>query len=85
VVSQLELRRVSSGLAEALKTIKLLEGLAPICSYCKGIRNDQGCWLSLENFIQQRSDLKFTHGVCNACMRKHFPDVAKILLDDTEH
>jgi GAF domain-containing protein len=42
VVTQLELKRVSSQLAEALGKIELMAGLIPICSYCKGIRNDQG-------------------------------------------
>ncbi|MBD2104279.1 GAF domain-containing protein [Leptolyngbya sp. FACHB-261] len=84
VVTQLEFRRVSSSLAEALEKIKLIEGLVPICSYCKGIRNDQGCWSTVEKFIKQHSDVDFTHGVCNDCMRQHFPEVAKVLLEDVE-
>jgi GAF domain-containing protein len=42
VVIQLELKRISAQLADALDMIKLMEGLIPICSYCKGIRNDKG-------------------------------------------
>lgn len=84
VVSQLELRRVSARLAEALDKIKLMEGLIPICSYCKGIRDDQGYWSSVEKFIKQHSDVEFTHGICNVCLQKHFPEVAQVLLDDSE-
>lgn len=84
VVSQLELRRVSAKLAEALDKIKLMEGLIPICSYCKGIRDDQGYWSSVEKFIKQHSDVEFTHGICDACLRAHFPEVAKTLLDCSE-
>lgn len=84
VVAQLELRRVSSSLAEALEKIKLMEGLIPICSYCKGIRNDEGYWSTVENFIKQHSDVEFTHGICNDCIRQHFPDVAKVMLEDAD-
>ena len=84
VVTQLELRRVSSNLANALDKIKQIEGLVPICSYCKGVRNDQGYWSTVEKFIQQHSDVEFTHGVCDGCIRQHFPDVAEILLESPE-
>lgn len=84
VVMQLELRRVSSQLAKALDTIELMEGLIPICSYCKGIRDDQGYWSSVEKFIEQHSDVEFTHGVCNTCMRRHFPEVADVLLTKSD-
>ncbi|MBW4640793.1 MAG: GAF domain-containing protein [Gloeocapsa sp. UFS-A4-WI-NPMV-4B04] len=81
VVTQLELRRISSNLANALDKIKQIEGLVPICSYCKGVRNDQGYWSTVEKFIQQHSDVEFTHGVCDGCIRQHFPDVAEVLLE----
>jgi GAF domain-containing protein len=84
VVMQLELQRVSSQLAEALDKIELMAGLIPICSYCKGIRNDQGYWSTVETFIQHYSDVGFTHGVCDSCMQEHFPDVAKILLSESD-
>ena len=84
VVTQLELRRVSSQLADALEKIEIMGGLIPICSYCKGIRNDQGYWSTVEKFIQQYSDVEFTHGVCDRCMRIHFPQVAEVLLDQTD-
>ncbi|MGF1460372.1 MAG: GAF domain-containing protein [Leptolyngbyaceae cyanobacterium] len=79
-VIQLELRRTSSQLAEALATMKLIEGLIPICSYCKGIRNDEGFWLTVENFMMNHADVNFTHGVCDNCMRQQFPEVAEQLL-----
>ncbi|WP_094555512.1 GAF domain-containing protein [Synechococcus sp. 1G10] len=79
VVSQLELRRVSARLALALEKINLIEELIPICSYCKAIRNDAGYWSSVETFIKQHSDVAFTHGVCEACIEKHFPEVAEAM------
>ena len=84
IVTQLELRRVSTQLANALEKIEIIEGLVPICSYCKGIRNDLGYWSTVEKFIEQYSDVGFTHGVCDRCMQVHFPQVAEILLDQTD-
>ncbi|MGB3200033.1 MAG: GAF domain-containing protein [Nodosilinea sp.] len=84
VVVQLELQRVSSQLAETLEKLEIMAGLIPICSYCKGIRDDQGYWSTVEAFIQQHSEVGFTHGVCNECMKRHFPEVANVLLSDQE-
>jgi GAF domain-containing protein len=84
VVMQLELQRVSSQLAEALEKMEQMAGLIPICSYCKGIRSDEGYWSTVEAFIQQYSDVGFTHGVCDNCMKRHFPEVAEILLPNLE-
>ncbi|MCX5932155.1 MAG: GAF domain-containing protein [Cyanobacteria bacterium] len=79
VVTQLELRLVSARLAQALEKINLIEELIPICSYCKAIRNDAGYWSSVEAFIKQHSDVAFTHGVCESCIEKHFPEVAEAM------
>jgi hypothetical protein len=84
VVMQMELQRVSAQLATALDKIDLMAGLVLICSYCKGIRSDQGYWSTVEKFIEQHSAVEFTHGVCDGCMRQHFPEVANVLLPKGE-
>jgi len=59
--------------------IKLLEGLLPICSYCKKIRDDSvalggdGEWEKIEDFIHKKTDQEFTHGICPDCVEKAFP------------
>ena len=63
----LELRRASSELAVALSELKTVQGLLPICSYCKRVRDDAGYWSELESYIQSRTDAGFTHGICPAC------------------
>ncbi|MDH3692195.1 MAG: GAF domain-containing protein [Gammaproteobacteria bacterium] len=75
VVVQLELRRVSAALADTIAKVELLEGVIPICSYCKSIRNDKGYWDTLEDFMKDYSDQKFSHSICTDCMEKRFPDV----------
>jgi len=78
VVLQLELKRISDQLAAALQRIEVMETLIPICSYCKGIRNDQGYWQTVESFIKSHDNVEFSHGVCNACMARYFPEVAPL-------
>ena len=80
VVTVMELRRVSARLAQALEKIALIEGLIPICSYCKSIRNDAGYWSSVEAFLRKHADVEFTHGVCQSCIEQHFPEVAEAML-----
>lgn len=78
VVLQLELKRISDQLAGALQRLDVMERLIPICSYCKGIRNDQGYWGTVEAFIKSHDNVEFSHGVCDACMAKYFPEVAAL-------
>lgn len=47
--------------------VRSLRGLLPICSGCKKIRDDEGYWQGIENYIAERSDATFTHGHCPAC------------------
>lgn len=55
---------------KALSEIKILSGMLPICASCKKIRNDEGYWEQLENFIKNRSGAEFTHGLCPDCADK---------------
>ena len=75
IISHLELRRASADLAEALSDIKTLRGLLPICSHCKGVRNDSGFWQSVEAYIMAHSEAIFTHGICPACLKLHYPTI----------
>jgi len=59
----------------ALSEVKQLSGLLPICSYCKKIRDDKGYWTQLESYIHKHSEAEFSHGICEDCVTKHFPDV----------
>jgi DNA-binding response OmpR family regulator len=57
-------------LEEALAQVEHLEGLLPVCAWCKRIRNDQNYWEQLDTYLSQHSHLKFTHGVCPQCLVK---------------
>lgn len=62
--------------------IKTLRGILPICSTCKRIRDDEGYWNELESYIDTRSEVQFSHGICPDCVKKHYPDIASSLLDN---
>jgi len=61
------------------KRISILEGVLPICSSCKKIRQDQD-WVVLEEYIRSHSLADFTHGLCPECIRKLYPDHADKIL-----
>mgnify|MGYP001024006901 CR=1 FL=1 len=62
-------------LQKALAEVKKLSGLLPICSACKKIRDDKGYWNQLEGYIQEHSEVEFTHGICPECARKLYPEL----------
>ena len=64
-------------LEDSLAQVKLLQGLLPICCYCKKIRDDNKYWHQLECYIMGHSEARFTHGICPRCM----VDIVKPELD----
>ena len=54
-------------LEEALAKVKRLQGLLPICSYCKRIRSDENFWAQVEAYIAEHTDVQFTHSICPSC------------------
>ena len=69
-----ELQRVNRELHEALDTVKKLQGILPICANCKKIRDEDNQWHLMEKYISQRSDARFSHGICPECAKKLYPD-----------
>ena len=67
----LEWRRTMLHLADALKRIHSLDGLIPICSTCKDVREEEGRWEKVERFVMDRSTMRFTHGLCPSCAGGH--------------
>jgi len=66
-------------LAEALTRVKRLQGLLPICSYCKKIRNDRNYWEKVETYISEHSEAQFSHGICPDCFERVVkPEVHKM-------
>jgi len=66
-------------LEEALANVKQLQGLLPICSYCKKIRDDHNYWQQVESYISEHSEAIFSHGICPECFEKFVkPELNKL-------
>jgi phosphoserine phosphatase RsbU/P len=63
--------RVAERLLLLTTQVNQLEGLLPICSYCKRIRDEKQEWQPVEQYINERSEASFSHGVCPECYGKH--------------
>lgn len=61
-------------LQKAIAEVKVLRGILPICSICKNIRNDEGYYEQIENYIHKHSGVDFSHTICPNCMKKHYPE-----------
>ena len=71
------MRETIKRLEDALKKVKVLSGLIPICASCKKIRDDKGYWNNLESYIKAHSDADFTHGICPECTKKLYPEIVE--------
>ena len=65
-----ELRDRVQELENALERVKQLQGLIPICSYCKKVRDDSDYWHRVERYIEKHTSAQFGHGVCPDCYEK---------------
>jgi DNA-binding response OmpR family regulator len=80
---QAELAARVKELELALANVKLLQGLLPICCYCKKIRNDQNYWQQVDTYIADHSEAQFTHGICPECRGKVLgPDLQRLKIDE---
>lgn len=71
-----ELSKANTELHKALDEIKTLSGVIPICMHCKEIRDDKGSWNKLEKYISEHSEAQFSHGICDKCLKEHYPEEA---------
>lgn len=67
-----EQKKVENELRGALAQVKTLTGLLPICAWCRKVRDDQGYWESLEQYVVEHSQAQITHGICEECARETF-------------
>jgi DNA-binding response OmpR family regulator len=64
------LRRRIAELDTALRHVRTLQGLLPICMHCKRIRNEEDVWERLESYLEEHADVEFSHGLCDECLQK---------------
>jgi CheY-like chemotaxis protein len=69
-----EREKLIAQLENALMQVKRLSGLLPICASCKKIRDNQGGWKQIEDYIATHSEADFSHSICPQCAHKLYPD-----------
>jgi len=67
---EMEREKLINQLQDALAQVKALSGLLPICAQCKMVRDDGGYWSRVEAYIEQRTEARFSHGLCPDCYQK---------------
>jgi len=71
----IERQRLMTELKTALDHVEQLQGMLPICSVCKKIRDDKGYWNRIESYISKHWNVIFSHGICPDCAKKLYPDL----------
>jgi CheY-like chemotaxis protein len=74
-----ERHRLLRELEDALAKVKLFRGLLPVCASCRRIRDEDGSWSPLEDYMTKRMETQVTHGLCPECIRKLYPAYADTL------
>lgn len=80
-----QLKKRNNELNAAIKKVHTLQGLLPMCSICKSIRDDKGYWKMLEEYLSDHTEAILTHGICDTCMKEYYPDVYENCLKTNKH
>ncbi|HSK09423.1 MAG TPA: response regulator transcription factor [Vicinamibacterales bacterium] len=71
-------------LEAALANVKQLQGLLPMCAYCKKVRDDGNYWQQVEQYLSERTDARFSHSICPGCYEAHVRPQIEALADGRE-
>jgi len=63
--------RVAERILSLQQEVRQLEGLLPICSYCKKIRDELDRWSQVEDYVSRHTEAQFSHGICPDCYERH--------------
>ncbi|HDQ14100.1 MAG TPA: response regulator [Sediminispirochaeta sp.] len=69
-----EQEQLIAQLQQALSEVKQLREIIPICASCKKVRDDQGYWIQVEQYLSEHSGSQISHGLCPDCMRELYPE-----------
>ncbi|MCG8570107.1 MAG: hypothetical protein MJB14_08205 [Spirochaetes bacterium] len=68
-------QRLEAELKNAIQEIRTLQGFIPICANCQKVRNDQGYWNQIEEYITHHTDMELSHSICPDCLKELYPDL----------
>ena len=62
-----------SQLQQAIHEIKTLKEILPLCSFCNQVRDKDGNWRNIDEFIHLNFNASVSHTVCPICMKENYP------------
>jgi CheY-like chemotaxis protein len=78
ILYAIERHKLLLELDRKIKEIKTLRGIIPICAWCRKIRNEEGYWLKVEEYLEEHSDAAFSHGMCEECGKKAYSELEEL-------
>ena len=73
-----KLMDAKAALERSLAEVKTLQGLLPICAWCKKVRDDEGLWTQIEKYVSANTDARFTHGLCPECAKAQVEEYERL-------
>ncbi|MDZ7722655.1 MAG: hypothetical protein U5R06_07520 [candidate division KSB1 bacterium] len=73
--ANIEKEELIDRLQRSIQEIEMLQDIIPICANCKKIRNDSGYWEQVEHYFHNRSNTRFSHGICPDCEAKLYGEL----------
>jgi len=70
IIYSIERQKLLVELERRMNEIKTLRGIIPICAWCRKIRDDDGYWKKVEEYVREHTDAEFSHGICEECAGK---------------
>lgn len=77
--------RTIAELQQALDEVRTLQGLLPMCAWCKKVRDDQGYWDDVASYIAKHTEASVSHGICPDCSKEHFPATQPAVTSPAAH
>ncbi len=72
--SEKEREALIDRLEKALGEIKSLQGILPLCMFCKKIRDDKGYWEKVDIYIRDHTQARISHSLCPRCAEENYPE-----------
>jgi len=69
------MHKINFDVLQSKKKIYQLQGMLPICSSCKKIRDSKGYWNQIDEYFRKNAGIEFTHGLCEECFQKYLDEI----------
>ncbi|MEW6219169.1 MAG: response regulator [Thermodesulfobacteriota bacterium] len=75
----IERQRLLNECQRRIQEIRTLEGLIPVCAWCRKVHTHKGYWERVERYVEEQTGASFSHGICPECLEKTHPELFGLL------